>query len=715
MERRKTLKAVVIYGVSALLALPLFGGEKADIRPVESPQTADASHNAEPAQPAPGRMRRIWNRLSGKKDGNAKVNETKTETKETPKTATTRSRKSAEASASKSSVAKTVSRASVPTTSGTMNQTPPAEVAKALPPTLLFNRQRAASGLLIDLAPPKSVDWTTLKSAPATTASDLKTGKVPVTPTIPVAQTKARIPTAGLAPEKQPELGPPTVASQTPRKSFVVKSLPSATTSESNTTGSRGVVIAPSTSVAPSATASPSTTGTTSTPANSTSLPMTVVTSESTSPQKTEIDGTMVETQDASNRRWSFSNWFGKSSRQAPRVVAASERDVTMPSTAPLLVSEGESKEVVTVQPVTPEPSMPTEVSERGTVVVETRPIVTENDASTTILGEVTPSYTSRRWGWGRWFGKSDPLPVVTSETIVSDSSVGSVSASREPAVAGRGVGIEQAPSPTKVTVLPPVTEAHPPVFAQNQLPTRPKLREPFGVQMVPAPEPPAPVAVAMPERATSNGVPVVNVGQPKHPGGSIAGALGNVLSRPDKGWSPAPSLSVVPATPAKSQESKSVASGVVSPKPIAPNPVVAPRVATLRTPAPRRVLKPLLNPIPVQQPYNPLVVEQCIAMLRHSRVEEDREKAMQMLASTSDWQWHPLAIPTIRQVVLNDYNTRMRLAGVQMLGAVRMESPVVAEALRISAQFDSEPTIRLVALSALERLASAPPEYFVR
>jgi hypothetical protein len=51
----------------------------------------------------------------------------------------------------------------------------------------------------------------------------------------------------------------------------------------------------------------------------------------------------------------------------------------------------------------------------------------------------------------------------------------------------------------------------------------------------------------------------------------------------------------------------------------------------------------------------------------------------------------------------------------VKLLGEPMMEHALAADTLKLSAQYDSDRTIRAAALAQLERLASLPPDRVMR
>lgn len=134
---------------------------------------------------------------------------------------------------------------------------------------------------------------------------------------------------------------------------------------------------------------------------------------------------------------------------------------------------------------------------------------------------------------------------------------------------------------------------------------------------------------------------------------------------------------------------------GVVAPRGISPHQTLGNPYAT----------RPGTGPGGNLSAYDPGLAVHCVQILTRSTVDSDRWKAMQSLSTMRDWQATPHVAEGLRAVAMSDYNTYLRLHAVQMLGTLRSDPQVVAETLKVSAQFDSDPTIRATAAKLLDRM----------
>jgi hypothetical protein len=155
------------------------------------------------------------------------------------------------------------------------------------------------------------------------------------------------------------------------------------------------------------------------------------------------------------------------------------------------------------------------------------------------------------------------------------------------------------------------------------------------------------------------------------------------------------------------------------------PAPMLAPAVTSLvASPRPGqesldpitgKQLQPVDPPKLESFPFNPIKCAECVRILGGSPVDADREFALATLSKIKDWQRFRPAYAALRRVALSEYNTKMRSSAVEMLATAVSDHELVADTLRLSAQYDSEAAIRESAVLHLERLASMPLEGFAR
>jgi hypothetical protein len=103
------------------------------------------------------------------------------------------------------------------------------------------------------------------------------------------------------------------------------------------------------------------------------------------------------------------------------------------------------------------------------------------------------------------------------------------------------------------------------------------------------------------------------------------------------------------------------------------------------------------------------------VQMLGASPIETDRMQALATIAKTPGWQQYRPTYLALRRVALTEYNIKMRATAVELLGQARSDHGLVADTLRLSAQYDSDAGVRAKAYATIERLAAAPPDYFAR
>ncbi|MFO0948241.1 MAG: HEAT repeat domain-containing protein [Planctomycetota bacterium] len=125
--------------------------------------------------------------------------------------------------------------------------------------------------------------------------------------------------------------------------------------------------------------------------------------------------------------------------------------------------------------------------------------------------------------------------------------------------------------------------------------------------------------------------------------------------------------------------------------------------------------LQPLASGSQYLKPFDPVLMQHHLDTLRRGGSEIERQKALKAIAQMSDWQDANGAGAVLRNIAMTDYNTHMRLSAVQMLGSMKNDRRMVMEALHISAEYDSDLTIRRTATQLLDRLASLPANEGVR
>lgn len=106
-------------------------------------------------------------------------------------------------------------------------------------------------------------------------------------------------------------------------------------------------------------------------------------------------------------------------------------------------------------------------------------------------------------------------------------------------------------------------------------------------------------------------------------------------------------------------------------------------------------------------QRYDYQLAQQCTSILLVGVVDGDRVRAMEILADMQHWHRCPTAPQALRHIALGDYVTWLRLQAVELLAsALETESAhLAADTLRLSAVYDSDPTIRQTAQRALLRV----------
>lgn len=125
--------------------------------------------------------------------------------------------------------------------------------------------------------------------------------------------------------------------------------------------------------------------------------------------------------------------------------------------------------------------------------------------------------------------------------------------------------------------------------------------------------------------------------------------------------------------------------------------------------------LQPLAAAPQYLKPHDPVMLQHNLDTLRRGGSEIERQKALKSVAQMSDWQDAAGVGAVLRNIAMTDYNTHMRLSAVQMLGSMKNDRRMVMEALHISAEYDSDLTIRRTATQLLDRLASLPANETIR
>jgi len=184
----------------------------------------------------------------------------------------------------------------------------------------------------------------------------------------------------------------------------------------------------------------------------------------------------------------------------------------------------------------------------------------------------------------------------------------------------------------------------------------------------------------------------------------------------------PISSLETIPADPPKTAASGSKNEVM----PLLPFDSNASKSAAVTAPTPlveQAAMKPanaMTAPNVVPAAYLPAVDDhmkclECLKALSGSAIEADRKAALADLAKLQAWKQMKTAYMILRRVVLTEYNTKMRSDAVALLGQAMMEHALVADTLKLSAQYDSDAAIRSMAMGQLERLAATPPDRVMR
>ncbi|MGL4463365.1 MAG: hypothetical protein ACRC1K_14545 [Planctomycetia bacterium] len=253
---------------------------------------------------------------------------------------------------------------------------------------------------------------------------------------------------------------------------------------------------------------------------------------------------------------------------------------------------------------------------------------------------------------------------------------------------------VEAALLKTGLIIPEPTKSAAPEAPTLTAAVTRLKLDIPRAI--VAAKKEPAPVADVAPPKPSEPAKVEAPPAEPK-----TATDLSSLL----------PSLAPKSTTPSVTQGTKiptavaksaAVASPIETAAPASVVPII-PVAAMTATPELRTVEPKSLALVP----FDPEVFGRCLEVLHHGRIESDRWQAVNRIQQTAEWQVGGGVAQALRAVALNDYNTGLRWTAVQMLGSMKRDFPIVADTLRLSAQFDSDPSIRKTATDLLFRSAA--------
>lgn len=110
-------------------------------------------------------------------------------------------------------------------------------------------------------------------------------------------------------------------------------------------------------------------------------------------------------------------------------------------------------------------------------------------------------------------------------------------------------------------------------------------------------------------------------------------------------------------------------------------------------------------------QSHDAAIAQKHLETLRKGGNDQERQKALSAIGQMSHWEDIKGIGPMIRNIAMTDYNTQLRLQAVRMLGQMTRERRMVVEALHISAEYDSDVTIRSTSTRLLEELAATPTE----
>lgn len=132
---------------------------------------------------------------------------------------------------------------------------------------------------------------------------------------------------------------------------------------------------------------------------------------------------------------------------------------------------------------------------------------------------------------------------------------------------------------------------------------------------------------------------------------------------------------------------------------------------AKASSPAVERATRPAaVDSTPTQRTakYDAIQAQQCLQVILQSGSDKERQEAMERLAHMENWQQNRLIPAVLTKVAMTEYNTRIRYLSVQMLSTLVEEPELALETLKISAEFDSNASIRALAQAALKRIGNS-------
>jgi hypothetical protein len=174
---------------------------------------------------------------------------------------------------------------------------------------------------------------------------------------------------------------------------------------------------------------------------------------------------------------------------------------------------------------------------------------------------------------------------------------------------------------------------------------------------------------------------------------------------------------SAAPAMQASRVEMPNVATTMapaLKTEPSMPKPMMVGRAVATPATAPQWMpITPVAAVLPSADDHVKCV--ECLKILSGSPIESDRKAALAEMAKLHAWKQMKSSYMILRRVALTEYNTKMRADAVKLFGEAMTEHALAADTLKLSAQYDSDPAIRSIAMAQLERLAATPPDRLMR
>lgn len=268
------------------------------------------------------------------------------------------------------------------------------------------------------------------------------------------------------------------------------------------------------------------------------------------------------------------------------------------------------------------------------------------------------------------------------------------------PALVTRPVAPTAAPHDPPPLAPVATTVANKPVSVPNVEPSKPVTTDPLSpVEPVAPPVPPASLASVKPSTDAESKGDKVSVD---------AGIVAAPLTTPSSGMAPTPSAPASVAIPERSPLLVERANAHVHRNAGAPEGVPSPHHSVAPTIAPAAIYvdgaeDPLRSDVvsavePRPIPFNAPLANRCTQIMLHGLIDADRWQAIRTLQSMQGWSSAVGVAEGLRNVALTDYNTELRREAVRMLGMVPRDRRLVINTLQLSAQYDSESSIRSLA-----------------